>query len=292
MANSRPQNIADSYSRDLRKRVRLLYGYVNQTFVQSILPLLTEYQKSLLDDEAGLAVNVKKSAKTQRLFDVVSVRIQAEMAALYEISFQIINYKDVEKLASTFVSQVSRAEKRNLATQIAAQIGKEKAKKIIGLDLFSDSNIRTTTVKAVKQNVDLITTIPKQYLDRVESSVVSGLNEGKLTKTIAKEIKEATGVTQRRADFIANDQLGKVYGDTTRARQEKLGLKQFRWRTSGDNHVRDSHAAFDGKVYDWSVGAELPDGRFVIPGQDFNCRCTAEMVESALDYFTSLLEED
>jgi len=43
------------------------------------------------------------------------------------------------------------------------------------------------------------------------------------------------------------------------------------WRTRGDEKVRPSHAANDGKVFAWD--SPPPTGH---PGEDYGCRCTAE----------------
>lgn len=43
------------------------------------------------------------------------------------------------------------------------------------------------------------------------------------------------------------------------------------WRTAGDGKVRASHAANEGKIFAWDNPP--PTGN---PGEDYNCRCTAE----------------
>ncbi len=43
------------------------------------------------------------------------------------------------------------------------------------------------------------------------------------------------------------------------------------WRTRGDNRVRASHAANNGKVFAWDNPPATKH-----PGEDYNCRCTAE----------------
>jgi hypothetical protein len=43
------------------------------------------------------------------------------------------------------------------------------------------------------------------------------------------------------------------------------------WRTAGDDKVRPSHAANEGRVFAWNDPPETGH-----PGEDFNCRCTAE----------------
>jgi SPP1 gp7 family putative phage head morphogenesis protein len=48
----------------------------------------------------------------------------------------------------------------------------------------------------------------------------------------------------------------------------------YRWRTAGDDNVRPSHAANEGRIFSW--GNSPSTGH---PGEEVNCRCTAEPVE-------------
>ena len=56
-------------------------------------------------------------------------------------------------------------------------------------------------------------------------------------------------------------------------RQEDLGIVQYIWRSRDDAEVRDSHAAYDDRVFRWD---DPPDGGH--PGEAHNCRCYAEPV--------------
>lgn len=63
--------------------------------------------------------------------------------------------------------------------------------------------------------------------------------------------------------------------DTVKALNKEFDNKEsgkYIWRTAGDNKVRSSHAALDGAVRDFS---DSPD-----PGEEFNCRCWADPVQS------------
>jgi len=56
-------------------------------------------------------------------------------------------------------------------------------------------------------------------------------------------------------------------------RQEDLGIEQYIWRSQDDAKVRDSHAAYDDRVFRWN---NPPEGGH--PGEAHNCRCYAEPV--------------
>lgn len=56
-------------------------------------------------------------------------------------------------------------------------------------------------------------------------------------------------------------------------RQEGLGIEQYIWRSQDDAKVRDSHAAYDDRVFRWN---NSPEGGH--PGEAHNCRCYAEPI--------------
>ena len=54
---------------------------------------------------------------------------------------------------------------------------------------------------------------------------------------------------------------------------EGLHVDRYIWRSSADSRVRAAHAEYDDHIFFWSA---LPEGGH--PGQDWNCRCTAEPI--------------
>ena len=52
---------------------------------------------------------------------------------------------------------------------------------------------------------------------------------------------------------------------------EKNPDNYYIWRTVGDDKVREAHAERDGCIFSWD---DAPEGGH--PGEDYNCRCTAE----------------
>jgi hypothetical protein len=48
-------------------------------------------------------------------------------------------------------------------------------------------------------------------------------------------------------------------------------ITHYIWRTQGDGKARSAHAANSGKIFAWNKPPETGH-----PGEDYNCRCTAE----------------
>lgn len=61
-------------------------------------------------------------------------------------------------------------------------------------------------------------------------------------------------------------------------RQQAYGLRRYIWRSQDDDKVRTSHAANDGRVFDWD--SPPPTGH---PGEVYGCRCFAEPILSGAE---------
>lgn len=121
-----------------------------------------------------------------------------------------------------------------------------------------------------KMNVSLIKSIPEKYFEQVEQIVSRGAQAGTLGKDIAAQIKGRFEVTENRALLIARDQVSKFNGTLNNLRQTEAGISKYEWQTAGDERVRGSHAAHDGKIFSWSDPPSTGH-----PGDDINCRCVA-----------------
>nr|WP_239667009.1 phage minor head protein [Burkholderia multivorans] len=142
---------------------------------------------------------------------------------------------------------------------------------------------------AIGENVSLIRSIAQQHLTEVEGLVMRAMTAGRDLGTLSKDLEKRYGITRRRAAFIARDQANKQTAVINRARQQELGITQARWRHSGGGkHPRPSHLEAGqadggkGKLYDVEKGC-LIDGKYVLPGQLPNCRCTARSVIPGFD---------
>ncbi len=68
--------------------------------------------------------------------------------------------------------------------------------------------------------------------------------------------------------------------------QEAFGIKRYIWHTQGDERVRGSHAANDGKIFSWDNPP--PMGH---PGEDYGCRCWAEPILTDPEEYPDAIEE-
>jgi len=125
----------------------------------------------------------------------------------------------------------------------------------------------------VSTNVDLITGMAKNQLEVFRTKLTKLLAKGEFDRqAVAKAAQSAFKIGDNKAKFIARDQISKAMGELNKIRQTGVGITKYRWLTSGDSRVRESHRE-NGRTPNIFSWANPPSTGH--PGEDFNCRCTA-----------------
>lgn len=156
--------------------------------------------------------------------------------------------------------------------------GKEQtnaqAKTVIGIEPLAHEPWLNDFVDIFTQaNTGLISSVSEDTFNAMTQLVRTAALEGSSAGDLADDIMDRLDVAESRARMIARDQIAKFNGELTRVRQGRLGVARYIWRTSLDERVRESHASLEGKEFRWDDPPAVGH-----PGQDYNCRCTAEPV--------------
>jgi SPP1 gp7 family putative phage head morphogenesis protein len=245
-----PKQLERAYYRDLRPLLRLAQEAVDRVLLPA-LPAILERARMIRSD----------SAETRA--DDLATDIKG-LVAQVKVYFQR-RYTEAE--AERLAKKYAESSRNFTAQQIQDQF-----RRVLSVDALSASPAIEQAVKiATVENVALITSIPATFFDKIEKATFTALRTGAATDDLADEIKALYDVTDSRAAFIARDQIAKMNGVLTEVTQTSLGITGYIWRTTGDARVRDTHAALDGKHFDWD-DPPAPGH----PGQDYNCRCQAE----------------
>ncbi|AGH57504.1 phage head morphogenesis protein [Psychrobacter phage pOW20-A] len=173
----------------------------------------------------------------------------------------------VGKVSQGIAEKVTNKQAKATDKQLVDQI-----KSMSGIDITGVMKAGTLTEAvntAITANVQLIESIPSQYQQRLETIILTGLQDGKSSAFIEGEIKALGQSTDARARLIARDQMGKLNGRFNELRQQSLGITHYYWSTSNDERVRRRHKGYDGDLIAWN--SPPPDGH---PGQAIRCRCT------------------
>ena len=133
--------------------------------------------------------------------------------------------------------------------------------------VLNDPPVHAWMSRKIKENVDLILTIPASahhgLATRLERNLRTRPFDEKLTSDMLRQQYGATGYQLRR---LARDQTSKAVGQLTQIRHEQAGISEYIWRTVQDGRVRPTHVHFEGKRFSWSRGS--PEGH---PGEPIQC---------------------
>lgn len=129
----------------------------------------------------------------------------------------------------------------------------------------------------IDENVALIKSISSRYLESVRIDLMQSVQNGRDLGYLTERLVKKTGVTQRRAAFIARDQNNKASVVMARTRMLELGITRAKWvHSAGGKTPRPAHVKFSGQEFDLATGHDFEDGEgHVLPGQAINCRCVA-----------------
>lgn len=129
----------------------------------------------------------------------------------------------------------------------------------------------------IDENVGLIQSIASQHLEGVRVSLMQSVQNGRDLGYLTGELTKRTGITERRAAFIARDQNNRATAVMVRTRALELGITRAKWlHSAGGRTPRPEHVAFSGKVYDIAKGHDFHNGEGIVwPGTAINCMCVA-----------------
>lgn len=131
----------------------------------------------------------------------------------------------------------------------------------------------------IAENVSLIRSIPEKYFTEVEGmvyrSVAAGGDRKALSDEIMSNFSKREGITRRRAEFIAKDQIRKATSALSSARQQAAGITRGIWvHSAGQANPRHKHVKANGQEFDLSKGLPVGDkGQYVMPGYEPGCDC-------------------
>lgn len=257
--------------------------------------------------EASKSVGINYNVQLQKLIKQVKLDIQnnilslvKQLEPLYMISSDTIKTLDDDTVTNQINTAFQKLKDKynsdyfinfysNIATDFITKINNvnqnkfNKQMKSFGLDIYGSSESLTNYLNSsIADNVQLITSIPSQYLDRVQSIVRTNMRSGLRSSAMVSQLQSQFNITKNRALFIARDQTAKTNGQITQQRQVGSGFTYFRWLDSGDSNVRTRHeqiadkvTAYGKGIYRWDNPPLSNKGSPIIPGQDFNCRCVA-----------------
>ena len=266
-----PMTLERQYEQNLSALIRQLIGLVDSGLVGQLESLKTQY-----DLEYGPDTTLDQEDIFTRMRRII-LGIILDFGARVDVE-----EPNIRKTGNSVSDQNRKQNNKVIRQSLGVDVLRSEPWLDKKLELWTNQNIR------------LIKTLGEDHLNKVEQIILSGFRNGDSVTEIEKSIRDVVkdapkrfnnnvkGMsTVKRARLIARDQIGKLNGELTKARQQSIGVSHYIWRTSLDERVRPTHRALEGKEFAWNGKPQPPEGH---PGEPINCRCYAEPVlEDILD---------
>ncbi len=240
--SSSPRNVEARYKRELTNLIK----EINQLVKAEILPIV----KSEFVQDASFAERIKGA------FNTIGLKL-------------IGGQSNTDAIALKMVSGVEKSTENKISQGLGKVFDAPDLARII-----QNEGLKPLLDNIVAENIGEIQSLAQTQIDKIQQAVLRNFTIGKSETSLTEEINKITKQGINRAKFIARNQTTRANSAVTQLRQESLGVKEYIWRTVGDERVRNNHASKNGKIFSW----DDPPPDTGHPGHDFNCRCSAQAV--------------
>lgn len=244
-----------------------------------------------------IAFQNKQQQKLKAMIDAYAVRLQyladrelRNDVADWELELErMLTELGLTEVAYTALIQRLREEgekvRRHVFNQLVTVVEDRKVPIVKGYASLPQN--RAIIESWAQENARLITKMLEDEHERVASIISTTFRNGGQITDARKEIQLALNASKKRADLIAQNEYGNLYGQLEKQNHERLGIEYYIWETRLDERVRRSHKVMQGKVCRWDDPTvyknSLDDkqwlkrsaigGVSLHPSQDIRCRC-------------------
>jgi len=226
----------------------------------------TQIFKELNQDTISKFSDASQVGNFAKIFLAMAARVRRKLLKQFDD-------KRIENLAKKYTSKVDNRNKAEFYRRAEEKIGISREELEATEGLTSQINAyQLETMQWIKKMRD-------DTLQQWTSQTLRQMAEGKGLPEILSEFDGMVEQRKGHAKMIARTQISTFNSLTSKARAQNLGITKAIWRTAGDERTRTCHQARDGKEYLLSEGLYSScDGKTLLPGTDYNCRCTAIMI--------------
>lgn len=201
-----------------------------------------------------------------------AILLRLSKAAQKSILKQFSNGR-IDTISQQALSKLDKRAKEEFYKRVAASTGINVA------DLIAKEGMKSTTNALVAETAQWIKTLRDDTFQKFTNNTLFAMSQGESLDTIVEQFDGIVSERKNHAKFLARNQVQNYNSITTKIRAQNLGITKAVWETSSDERVRASHADREGKEFDLAEGLYSSiDGLYLLPGTDYNCRCTYTMI--------------
>lgn len=175
----------------------------------------------------------------------------------------------IEEMVSKVLGKVDKRARDEFYSRIENTIG------ISSKELAATEAMKSTTEALMLETSQWVKKLRDETMELYTSNTLRAMTLGTGLEGVLDEFDQMEEKRKGHAKFTARNQINTYNSVSTKIRAQNLGIEKGKWVTAHDERVRPSHKDRDGKEFDLAEGLYSPiDGKHLLPGTDFNCRCT------------------
>lgn len=179
----------------------------------------------------------------------------------------------IEAMVFGILDKVDNRSRDEFYSAIEGAIG------ISSKELAATEGMKATTNALKLETAQWVKKLRDETLEMYTSNALRAMSLGNGLDGILDEFEGMEEKRKNHAKTVARTQINTYNSLSTKIRAQNLGITQAVWVTANDERVRPSHAQRDGKVFDLDKGLYSSiDGKYLLTGVDYGCRCTARYV--------------
>lgn len=201
-----------------------------------------------------------------------SVLLKLSKAAAKKLLKQFSDDR-IDAVSQKILAKLDKKSKEEFYKRVAAKTG------INVTDLIAKEGMKSTTNALMTETAQWIKTLRDDTFQKFTNNTLFAMSQGESLDTIVSQFDDIVAERKNHAKFLARNQVQNYNSITTKIRAQNLGIVKAVWETAGDERVRPSHADREGKEFDLAEGLYSSiDGLHLLPGTDYNCRCSYTMI--------------
>lgn len=234
-----------------------------------IAQMAQRFQNQVLGQLQARTVEKFADAQTGNF---ASILLKLSKVAAKKLLQQFSNER-IDTISQKALGKLDKKSKEEFYKRVAAKTGINVA------DLITKEGMKPTTNALVTETAQWIKTLRDDTFQKFTNNTLFAMSQGESLDTIVSQFDDVVAERKNHAKFLARNQVQNYNSITTKIRAQNLGITKAIWETAGDERVRPSHADREGKEFDLAEGLySSVDGIYLLPGTDYNCRCTYTMI--------------
>lgn len=179
----------------------------------------------------------------------------------------------IEYFVHNLLAKTDKANRTALYAKVENRLG------IPSAELLATEGL-TPTINALQlETAQWVKKLRDETLEFYTANTLRVMAQGGSLTDVLSEFDGMQEKRKNHAKFTARNQVANYNSLVTKARAQNLGITQAKWVTAGDERVRPCHEVRDGKEFELNKGLYAScDGKWLLPGVDYQCRCTYELI--------------